>query len=175
MFHHGFIYGIGSTYVLDDGSNIDRYGRRCWNLTTDNGINQLFLTTLRIALLQGNHLYFIFRSGKRLGTLLSQEGNGLGLVGFYADIAFGHLGSNHQQLQAYENLIGLLHHQPIVGSNVGFTLHGIDDHALGFRRWRRREFDKGGETSTTHTYNTCILDQVDNAVRRQFRMVLHRL
>ena len=116
----------------------------------------------------------IFRSGKRFGTLLGEQFNGRHLVGLYADVALGHLGTLHQQFQTNQYLVGMLHHQTIVGGDIRFALYSIDNHALSLSRWWRTEFDKRGETSTTHSNNTSGLDALNDFLRCQFGMVLHQ-
>ena len=160
--HHCLIDSEGSTYVLNDGTHIHWDGWRCRNLTTDNGIDELFLTALRITLLQRNNLYFELRTSELLCTFLCEQFDGSGFVGLDTDITRGDLSAYHQELKTNENLIGMLHHQTEVGSDIWLALYGIDNHALCLCRWRRSEFYEGGETSTTHTYYTSVLDTTDN-------------
>ena len=105
MFHHCLIDSKGCSYILHNGANIDGYGRRCGHLTVDNSINELFLTTLWVALLQGYYFYLIGRTAKLLGTLISKEFNGLRLVGLNTNITTGNLGSLHEQFETNENLV----------------------------------------------------------------------
>ena len=59
MLHHSLIDGEGSAYVLHDSTHVDRNGRRSRHLTTDNSVDQLLLTALRIALGKRDDLYLI--------------------------------------------------------------------------------------------------------------------
>ena len=56
ILHNCLINSEGSTYILNYCSNVDRDSWRSWNLTADDGIHQLLLTTLRILLSQRNNL-----------------------------------------------------------------------------------------------------------------------
>ena len=69
----------------------------------------------------------------------------------------------------------MLHHQTEVGCDIGLTLYRVDNHALGLCCGGRSQFDEGGETGTTHTYDTCILDTINNLLGGQFRMSLDGL
>ena len=53
MLHNSLIDGKGCSHILHDSAHIDRDSRWCRNLTTDNGINELFLTSLWIFLGKG--------------------------------------------------------------------------------------------------------------------------
>ena len=174
MLHNCLIDSEGSTYILNYCSNIDRDGWRSRNLTVDNGINQLFFTTLRVALGQGNHLNLVFRGGERFGTLFGEEVDGGRLIGLDADIALCHLRTLHQQFQTHENLVGMFHHQTVVGCDIGLALYGVDNHALSLGRRGRGQFDERGETGTAHTDDTSRLDACHNLLGRQFRMILHQ-
>ena len=68
----------------------------------------------------------------------------------------------------------MLHHQTEVGRDIWFALNGIDNHTLGLRRGRWRQFDKGGETSTTHTNDTSVFDTIHNLFWRQFGVSFYR-
>ena len=175
MLHDSFVHGKGCTYVLHDGSHVDRDSGRSRHLTADDSIDELFLTALRVALLQGDDLYLIIRVAKALGTLLGEQGDGGGLVGLDADVAAVDLGGLHQQFQSYEYLVGLLHHQPVVGCDVGLALYGIDDDALSLGCRRRGQFDECGEAGTAHTGDACHLDALDNLFGCQFGMTVYGL
>ena len=69
----------------------------------------------------------------------------------------------------------MLHHQTEVGCDIWLALYGIDNHTLSLCRWRRSEFDEGRETSTTHTYNTSILDTVDDLLGSELWVSLYCL
>ena len=69
----------------------------------------------------------------------------------------------------------MLHHQSVVGGDIGFTLHGIDDDTLSLGcRWRT-EFDKGRESGTSHTRNTCVLYAFYNLFGCEFGMCFYGL
>ena len=174
VLHHGFIDGIGRPHVLYDSAHIDRDGWWCWYLTTDDGVDQLLLTSLRIALFQRHHFHVVFRVLEHLCTLQGEQFDGLGLVGLYANVACSHLGGLHQQFQSHEYLIGMFHHQPIVGGDIGFAFYSIDDHTFGFGGRRRCEFDERGESSTAHSCDTRFLHTCHNLFGCQFGMVFHQ-
>ena len=173
MLHHSLVDSEGCTYVLHDGTHIHRNCGRRRHLATDHSIDELFLTSLRITLLQGNNFNLILRAIELLGTFLCEQFDGSGLIGLDANITLRHLGALHQELEAYENLVGMLHHQAIVGSDIGLTLYGVDDDTLGLSRRRRGELDKRGETGATHTNDTSVLDTIDNFLGGELRMSRH--
>ena len=166
--HNCLIYSECSANVLNKCSNVDRDGGRGRNLSANDGIDKLFFTTLGVALLQGNNLHSVFGISKRLMALLRQELDGFGLVGLDADISAAHLGCFHQQFQSHENLVGLLHHQTIVGGDIRLALHSIDNHTFGLGGWWWAQLDEGGEAGTAHTRDACLLDAIDNLVGREF-------
>ena len=125
-------------------------------------------------MLQGNDFDGVFRSTEHFSALLGKEFDGSGLVGLDANIAIGDFGTLHQQLKTYENLVGMLHHQTVVGSDIGFALYGIDNDTLGICCGRGSEFDKGGETGTAHTHDAGILDAGNNLLGSQLGMVFHQ-
>ena len=174
VLHHGLVDGEGSAHILYDSTYVDRNSWGSRYLTTDNGVNQLLLTTLRIALLQGHYLDVVCCASEYLGTLLGQQFDSGHLVGLDTDIAGCHLGTLHEEFKTYQYLVGMLHHQTEVGGDIGLALYGIDDDALSLCRGRRTELDKGGETSTTHTYDTCHLDALHDFLGSQLGMVLHQ-
>ena len=110
-----------------------------------------------------------------LSALLGEQLNGSRLVGLDADITLSDFGALHQELEAYEDLVGMLHHQAIVGCDIGLALYGVDDDTLGLSRGWRGEFDKRGETGATHTNDTCVLDTIDDFLRGKLRMILNEL
>ena len=175
MLHHSLIDGKGRTNVLHNGTHVDRNSRRCRHLTLNDGINQLFLTTLRIALLQGHYLYLVFCFAEYLLAFLGQQLNSRHFISLNTNVALSHLSTHHQQFQAYENLVGLLHHQTIVGRDVWLALYGVDDDTLSLSGWWRTKLDKGGETGTTHTHDASRLDTVDNLFGCEFGMIFHQL
>ena len=65
----------------------------------------------------------------------------------------------------------MLQHEPVVGCQVGFTLHRIDYHALSLAAWRRRKLHMAGEGGTSQTYDTCVLDLLDDGFAVQLCMV----
>ena len=175
VLHHSLVDSVGRTHVLHDGTHVDGDGGRCRHLTTDDGVNQLLLTALRIALLQGDNLDVVFRSGERFGTFLGQQLDGGHLVGLNTNVSGGHLGTLHQQFQTDQNLVGMLHHQTEVGGDIRLALYGVDDDALSLGRGRWGQLDEGGETGTAHTYDTGILDAADNLLGGQLGMLLDGL
>ena len=169
--HHGLVDGIGRSDVLDDGTHVDGDGGRSRHLAVDDGIDELLLAALRVALLQGDYFDVVRRSTELLGALLGEQVDGGGLVGLDADVALADLGGLHEQLEAHENLVGMLHHQAVVGGDIRLTLYGVDDDALGLGRRRRGELDKRGEAGTAHTCNACRLHAVDDFLGSQFGVV----
>ena len=109
VLHYSFIDGKGCTHILHHGTNTDGDSWRSRNLTTYNGIYQLLLTTLGILYLQGDYLYL----GIRLHLFLHQ-GDGIGFVVLYADIATLHANGLHYKGNTNENLICLLEHKAVV-------------------------------------------------------------
>ena len=103
--------------------------------------------------LEGHDLYI-----RILGCLLAHQGDGVGLVVLDTDISLGHVDGTHEERYAHEDLFGLLEHELMVGSEVGLTLYGIDDDALGLGTGRRSQLHVCGEAGATHTYDTGILD-----------------
>ena len=57
--HYSFIDCESCTNILHNSTDVHRDGRRCRHLALDDSIDELFLTSLRIALLQGNDFYLI--------------------------------------------------------------------------------------------------------------------
>ncbi len=55
----------------------------------------------------------------------------------------------------------------MVGCQIRFTLYRIDNHTFCLTARRRRKFHMGRETSTPHTYYTCILYLGYNFFRSQ--------
>ena len=68
----------------------------------------------------------------------------------------------------------MLHHQAIVGCDVRFALYSVDNHALSLSCWWRCQLDKGGETSTTHTYYTGVLYTLYNLLGSELGMSCHQ-
>ena len=134
VLHNCLVDGKSRTYVLHYGAHVDRDGRRSRHLTTYDGVDQLLLTALRVALFQGYHFYTVSRSTEHFGTLLRQQLDGGHLVGLYAYVTLSHLGSLHQQLKTYQEFVGMLHQQTEVGSDIRLALYGVDDDALGLCR-----------------------------------------
>ena len=89
------------------------------------------------------------------------------LVVFYADEAFLHVNGLHAELQSDENLFGMLEHEPVVGCQVGFALHGVDDDAFGLAAGRGRELDVAGEGGTAHADDAGVLYLVDDCLAVQ--------
>ena len=113
----------------------------------------------------------IRRSTELLLALVCEELNSRRFIRFDTDIARGYLGCHHQQFQSYENLISLLHHQSVVGSDIRLALHRIDDHALRLGSGWWRELNKGRESCTAHTSYTSLLHTVDDLLGCQLRMI----
>ena len=170
VLHNCLINSKGSTYILNYCSNVDRNSWRSRNLTADNGVHQLLLTSLRILLSQRNDL-----DTGVIGCLFLEEFDGSRLVVLNTDVALLYLSRLHQKVQANENLIGMLHHQAIIGCDIRLALYTVDDDALSLGTWRRTKLDEGWETGTTHTCDTSHLDTVDNLFWSQLSMHLHCL
>ena len=137
ILHHCLVNGKGSTHVLHNSTNVHRDSWWSRNLTLDNSIYKLLLTSLRITLLQWNNLNLIVSVAELLGAFLSEQFDSCRLVGFNANIAFSNLSSNHQQFQTYKNFIRAFHHQSIVGCDIRLALYGVYDYALSLSCWRR--------------------------------------
>ena len=167
--HHGLIDRESRSHVLHDGSHVHRDGGRGRHLSTDDGVDELLLATLRILHLQRHHL-----DASQTRRLLGQQVDGLGLVFLDADVAALHFGGLHEQLQAHDDFVGMLHHQPIVGSDVGFALHGIDDDALSLGRGWRTQFHVRGESGAAHAGDAGLLHAFHDFLGRQFRMGVER-
>ena len=170
VLHNCLINSEGSTYILNYCSNVDRDSRRSWNLTADNGIHQLLLTSLRVLLIQRYNL-----DTGVIGCLFLEEFDGSRFVILDTDVALLYLSRLHQEVQANENLIGMLHHQAIVGCDIRLTLYTVDDDTLCLGSRRRTKLDEGRETGTTHTSDTCYLDAVYDFLWSKLSMSLKRL
>ena len=170
VLHNCLINSEGSTYILNYCSNVDWDSWRSRNLTADNGIHQLLLTSLRVLLSQRYNL-----DTGVISSLFLEEFDGSRLVVLDTDVALLYLCRLHQKVQANENLIGMLHHQAIVGSDIRLALYTVDDDTLCLGSRRRTKLDEGRETGTTHTSDTCHLDTVYNLFWSQLSMSLKRL
>ena len=170
ILHNCLINSEGSTYILNNCSNVDRDSWRSRNLTADNRIYQLLFTTLRILLGKRNNL-----NTRIIGCLFLEEFDGSRFVILDTDVALLYLSRLHQEVQANENLIGMLHHQTIVGCNVRLALYTIDDDTLSLGSWRRTKLDEGRKTGTTHTSDTSHLDSVYDFLWSKLSMSLKRL
>ena len=137
VLHNCLIHSIGSTYILNNRSNIDRDGWRCRHLTADHGIYELLFTTLRIFLGQGYNLHLEVGAREFLSALLRKQFDGCGLIVLNADIADFNLCCHHQQFESHQNLISFLHHQTEVGCDIRLALNGIDNDALSLGSRRR--------------------------------------
>ena len=170
ILHNCLINSEGSTYILNNCSNVDRDSWRSRNLTADNGIHQLLLTSLRVLLSQRYNL-----DTSVISCLFLEEFDGSRFVILDTDVALLYLSRLHQEVQANENLIGMLHHQTIVGCDIRLTLYTVDDDALSLGSWRRTKLDEGRKTGTTHTSDTCYLDAVYDFLWSKLSMSLKRL
>ena len=170
ILHNCLINSEGSTYILNNCSNVDRDSWRSRNLTADNGIHQLLLTSLRVLLSQRYNL-----DTSVISCLFLEEFDGSRFVILDTDVALLYLSRLHQKVQANENLIGMLHHQAIVGCDIRLTLYTVDDDALSLGSWRRTKLDEGRKTGTTHTSDTCYLDAVYDFLWSKLSMSLKRL
>ena len=73
------------------------------------------------------------------------------------NVTLGHVNRLHEDSYPHQDFVCLFQHQLVIGSQVRFTFHRIDDDTLCLAARRRRKFHMGRETCTTHTYYTCIL------------------
>ena len=169
MFHHSFIYGNGSTCILNNGTNVHRDCRRRRNLASDNGIHELLFSALRIFLCQRNDLDIV---DTLLLELVCKEFDGSRLIVFNADISLIYLCASHKDFDALNEFIALFHHQSIVGSDIRLTLYAIYNDAFRLCARRRTEFYKSREASTTHTYHSGSLNSVYDFFRSKLRMLL---
>ena len=86
--------------------------------------------------------------------------DGIGLVVFDTDHSFCYIYSFHQQRNADQDLLCLLHHQRMVGSQIRLTFYSVDNDDLGFASGRWHQFDLCGECRTTQTDDTGCGDLV---------------
>jgi hypothetical protein len=168
--HHRLVDGVGTAHVLHHGTHVDGDGGRCRHLTADDGIDELLLAALRVFLCQRYHHDTWVGSSFRV---MRTDGLRLDLLDAY--ITFVDLHGGHEQLQAHKNLIGMFHHQPVVGGDVGLTLHAVEDDTLGLGRGRRHELDMGGESGTAHTGHTGSLHTTDDLLGGELRVCGQRL
>ena len=84
----------------------------------------LLLTTLWVFHLERNHFDVELR--ELLGTLCHQL-DGIRLVVLNADETLVYIHGFHEKSDTHKNLVCMLEHQAMVGSEVRLTFHGIDD------------------------------------------------
>ena len=170
MLHHRLIDGEGCAHVLNNGAHVAGDGRGCRHLPPDDGIHQLFLSALGIFRHERHNLY-----ASVVGGFLCEKGDGLGLVFLDANVAALHLRCLHEQLQAHDDLVCMLQHEAIVGGDVGFAFHSIDNHALGLGRRGRTEFHMRGEASASHARDACLLHAFYDFLGCELRVCVERL
>ena len=149
---YGLVNGKCGTHILHHSSRGDRQRTGC-NLATDDSINQLLFTTLRILYLQGYHLDTCIA-----GSNLRHQLDGIGLIVLNADECLVHLYRLHQNGYTYHNFFRMFQHQLMVGSQIRFALYGVDDDTLCLECRRRTQLDLRREACTAQTYDTCISD-----------------
>ena len=166
VLHHGFVDSKGCSHVLQDGAHADWQCRWCGYLTTDDCVDELLLASLRVFHLEWHHLDALVGF-----CLFGHEAYGIGLVVFDSDECLVYADGLHEQGDTHEYLVGMFEHEAVVGSEVGLTLHGVDDDPLGLAAWRWRQLYVARETCSTHAHDACCLHLIYNIFRSEFRTV----
>ena len=73
-----------------------------------------------------------------------------------------HFYSFHQYGDTYHYFFGMLQHQLMIGSQIRFTLHCINNHTFCLKCRRRTQLNLCRETSASQPYDTCIRNFLHN-------------
>ena len=144
-------YGRHSAHVLDKRANGHRQPARR-DFPPGDSIDLLFLGALRILGLEHNHLHIVIHVSEGL----LHGGNGLGLIVLdgHADVLDAE--NMAHNLDASADIVGLLEHQSVIGSEVWLAFRAVDEKRIDGVAGRRRELYVSGEARTAHARHSCI-------------------
>ena len=131
-----------------------------------HGIDELFLTALRIFLLQNHHTDSVISLRVclkfRNGSLHRSDGLRLVLL----DSDYGRTSAEHifHYCSTDHNLLAAFDHYPVVGSQIRLTLRTVENQALGLLARRRAKFHVCRESRSTEPDDTVQLDLVENCL-----------
>ncbi len=145
--------------VLHHGAGVDRQGARR-DLAADHRVDELFLTALRVTLLEHHDLDL----RERLGRFLHRSDGG-GLVFLDAHIAAGHAERLHHDGAADEDLLRMLTHDAVVGGQERLALGAVEDQALRLLVLGRGQLHVRRERCAAETDDAGLLDLLDDFFR----------
>ena len=149
--HHRVMDGHTGTDVLADDADIGRQ-TTAGHFPAGENLDQLFLATGRV--LGREHLERVAAFGQRG----AHGGDGFWLVVLDTDQHFIGLDQLHQNVDAGNQLGGVLAHQQVIGGDVGLALGAVDHQGMNLLRRAGLEFDGGGETGAAEAVDAGIAD-----------------
>ena len=148
----GLVDGEGGAEVGDHAAVVDGQFA-AGDAAAGDGVDELLLGSLRVFHLEGlDHYAF------ELARHLLHVGDGLGLVALDADVGVGHAEGLAQDADADAHLFGMLHHDAVVGGEVGLALGGVDDEVLGLLAFGDAVFDMRGEGGAAEADDAHLLE-----------------
>ena len=118
-----------------------------WNFMAGECIDQLFLTTLRVAGGQCDHLHMIHIAG--LCQCFTHGTDRFGFIVFNGDQAGCCIDHMHDNAHAGENVIGILSHQAVVAGQIRLALNAVENHRFNRAALVAYQLDEGGKYRTT--------------------------
>ena len=126
-------------------------------MLTKDGVDELFLPTLRILYLQRKDLCSLV-----VHSELGEVEDSVLLVVFDSDDGTAYTEGTLEDLYADEDLFALAEHEGVVAGEVRFALYSVDDQDLGLSSWGRGELDVGGEGRSSEPHDTGGGDALDD-------------